>query len=181
MKNKYLRPLPFFTACAAFLSQGASTAELPKHKPGLWEIKTDSANQASLGVPLRFCVGEEADTILNWTRSHPRQECGDVNVETEKNRLSLHIECRFKEVTVATDGFFEGAFDSAYKGRINYTVESPQGRRELSITQEARWLGPCEAGQKPGDIIMPNKERLNADEIMKNPKIFDAIKPHQQP
>jgi hypothetical protein len=178
MKNECLRLLALLAACTALLSPDANATDVPKHKPGLWEIKTGSANRASSDLPLRFCVGEDGGDLLSLMRNQPSQGCGDANVETGKNRLRLHIECRFKEVSVTTDGFFEGAFDAAYKGRISYTVESPRGRNEFSITQEARWLGPCEAGQKPGDVIMPNKERLHADEIMRNPETLGTFKPN---
>ncbi|MDR1367469.1 MAG: hypothetical protein LBJ76_01970 [Candidatus Accumulibacter sp.] len=181
MKIKTLCFLRFCAACAALFTAGAWASDVPKHKPGLWEIKTAKANQESSGVSLQFCVGEGVDDILNWSRDIPRRGCDTPDVKSEENRVSLHIECRFKGVTVTTDSLFEGSFDSAYKGTTRHAMESSKGRFEFSITQEARRVGPCETDQKPGDIILPDKGRISADEIMKNPKILDIIKRHQQP
>jgi hypothetical protein len=169
-----------FAVCAVFAVTDAHANDVPKHKPGLWEIKTGRANSSSFNVPLQFCVGKDTDNLLNPNRSLPRQECDPPEVETGENRIQLRVKCGFKGLTVITESVFEGSLDSAYKGEIKYTTESPQGRREFSILQEARWLGPCEAGQKPGDVIFPNKERVSADEIMKDPKIFGRIRRYQQ-
>jgi hypothetical protein len=32
---------------------------------------------------------------------------------------------------------------------------------------EAKWLGPCKAGQKPGDMVMPGGQTMNVLEMMK--------------
>jgi hypothetical protein len=34
---------------------------------------------------------------------------------------------------------------------------------------EAKWLGPCAAGQKPGDVTMPNGMTMNVLEMPKMP------------
>ena len=32
---------------------------------------------------------------------------------------------------------------------------------EAPMTLEAKWIGPCREGQRPGDIIMPGGIKLN--------------------
>ncbi|MDR1276309.1 MAG: DUF3617 family protein [Candidatus Accumulibacter sp.] len=183
MKIKFslLHTLRLVAACAALFAAGAYGADVPKHKPGLWEIKTGGrVNSASSNIPLQFCVGKDTDNILNLEGKLSRQECDAPEVETGENRIRLRVRCSVTGGSVTTESVFEGTLDSAYHGKINYTIETRNGRREFSITQEARWLGPCEAGQKPGDVILPNKERVGADEIMKDPKILGRIRRHQQ-
>jgi hypothetical protein len=48
------------------------------------------------------------------------------------------------------------------------------------MTQEARWLGPCKPGQKPGDIIMPGVGKLNMEELMNDPQVKEMMKRQQQ-
>ena len=36
----------------------------------------------------------------------------------------------------------------------------PDGKRKISFVA-AKWLGPCKAGQEPGDIIMSNGMKMN--------------------
>jgi hypothetical protein len=40
---------------------------------------------------------------------------------------------------------------------------------ETHMTIEAKYLGPCEAGQKPGDIIMSNGMKMNVQNMPKVP------------
>ena len=35
------------------------------------------------------------------------------------------------------------------------------GQKEMSAIIDARWLGPCKADQKPGDVILGNGARIN--------------------
>ena len=39
--------------------------------------------------------------------------------------------------------------------------------RETAMTVEAKWLGPCKPGQKPGDIVMPGGFKLNVTDMQK--------------
>jgi hypothetical protein len=53
----------------------------------------------------------------------------------------------------------------------------------MKMMQEARWLGPCKPGQKPGDIMMPGMPPVNAgnmQEMMKDPQVREMMKRQQQ-
>jgi hypothetical protein len=39
------------------------------------------------------------------------------------------------------------------------------GRKEGTAIVEAKWVGPCKAGQKPGDMMMPNGMKMNVLEM----------------
>ena len=55
-----------------------------------------------------------------------------------------------------------------------------QGMSESNMTQEARWLGPCKAGQKPGDVIMPGMGGVNINDMMKDPKMQEMMRKQQR-
>ena len=40
--------------------------------------------------------------------------------------------------------------------------------KESASTMEAKWLGACKPGQKPGDISMPGMPDINMNDMMKN-------------
>jgi hypothetical protein len=52
---------------------------------------------------------------------------------------------------------FAGDFDSSY----TMTVSGDGAAGGQSLTMEAKWIGPCREGQKPGDIMMPGGIKLN--------------------
>jgi hypothetical protein len=37
----------------------------------------------------------------------------------------------------------------------------------MTMTMDAKWLGPCAADQKPGDFIMSNGMKINVPEMEK--------------
>jgi hypothetical protein len=41
------------------------------------------------------------------------------------------------------------------------------GRSESSNLIESRWVGPCKAGQRPGDMVMGNGMKMNVLDMMK--------------
>jgi hypothetical protein len=41
------------------------------------------------------------------------------------------------------------------------------GMKESSSVIEAKWLGPCNAGQKPGDVTIPGMPNINIEEMRK--------------
>ena len=65
---------------------------------------------------------------------------------------------------------FSGDFDRAYTIAVH---SRPAGREaqgsapsgEPQMTMEAKWVGPCKAGQKPGDMMMSNGMKMNVLEM----------------
>ena len=39
------------------------------------------------------------------------------------------------------------------------------GISRATITTTAKWLGPCLAGQKPGDVVMPSGQTMNLNDL----------------
>jgi hypothetical protein len=42
---------------------------------------------------------------------------------------------------------------------------APNGESHVAIA--AKWLGPCETGQRPGDVIMANGMKMNVLDLQK--------------
>ena len=91
---------------------------------------------------------------------------------------------RLDATTATTDAVITGDFDSSYRNDMQVRYNPPQrGMSEMKMTQEARWLGPCKPGQKPGDIMMPGMPPVNAgnmQEMMKDPQMREMMKRQQQ-
>jgi hypothetical protein len=62
-------------------------------------------------------------------------------------------------------------FETSYAGRLETTYAPPlHGMATTTTALEAKWVGPCAAGQKPGDteVLMPGMRGLNLNEMLKN-------------
>ncbi len=171
-------PLVLGLATASFAA-GALSAELPKRKPGLWEVTIHMEGSPEMG-PMQQCIDQNTDDLMQQRAKQGKSDCSVMNATAAGNKFTVHSVCKVEGSTATTDGVFEGAFDSGYKGTMKTRFSPPlHGMSESNVTQEARWLGPCKPGQKPGDVIM-DMGKVNVNEMMKDPKMQEMMKKQQQ-
>lgn len=159
----------FFALMLVLTAAGAAlAADAPKRKSGLWEIKFSSA-QAKGGQTIQQCVDQQSDDLMKNRMGPDKMSCSKNEMRKEGDRIVADSVCKVESSTATTHAVFTGRFDSAYKADIKSSYEPPlHGMRESSSVIEAKWLGACLAGQKPGDIIMPGMPGgINMDELMK--------------
>ena len=144
-------------ALAAFLALfAASTAradDFPTRKPGLWEIATTIA-----GTPRtsRLCVDAASEAAMIKKGVATRKDvCTRQEIHRSGNVLTDDSVCRpmSSEVTAHSVTTFTG--DTAYSTVVTARYNPPfMGKTDTTTTQEAKWLGPCGADMKPGDMLV---------------------------
>jgi len=98
-----------------------------------------------------------------------KQSCSKNEIRREGRKIVSESVCKMSGSTATTRGVFTGKFDSSYKADIKSTYEPPlHGMKESASTIEAKWMGACNSGQKPGDISMPGMPNININDMMKN-------------
>ena len=156
-----------FALASASLAGAALAGDMPKRKAGLWEINMRMEGVPGMG-PMHQCIDQNTDNLMQQQAKKGEMNCSVMDVKTLGNKVTIHSVCLIEGSTATTDGVFEGAFDSSYKSTMKTRFNPPMhGRSESNMTHEARWLGPCKPGQKPGDVIMPNMGGVNINEMMK--------------
>lgn len=175
--NKFRLPFIFLVGIVAASMAGSALAgDMPKRKAGLWEISMRMEGAPNMG-PMQQCIDQNTDNVMQQKAKSEKQNCSVMDVRSSGNRIVVHSVCKVDGSTVTSDGLFEGSFESSYKGTVKTRFSPPlHGMSESNMTQEARWLGPCKAGQKPGDVILPNAGGMNINEMMKDPKIREMMK-----
>jgi len=169
-------PLLLLGLAAISLAGGALAADTPKRKTGLWEINTQMEGMPSMGA-MQQCIDQNTDDLMQQRAKKEKPDCSVMDVKPQGNKVTMHSVCKFEGTTATTDAVFIGAFDSAYKGDMKTRYNPPMhGVSESKMTMEAKWIGPCKLGQKPGDVIMPNMKNMNINEMMKDPKIQEMMK-----
>lgn len=149
-------------ATVAMLAVTAATAaDMPRRKPGLWQIETSMAAAPGMG-PMKQCIDEKTDNFYQQFGEQHEDKCAESDIKHLGDRILVHSVCKMGSSTATTDATFSGRFDSDYRGDIRIKYSPPmQGMSETSMAIAAKWLGPCEAGQKPGDIVLPNGMKIN--------------------
>jgi len=174
--TRSLSSLLFLGLAAALLAGGVLAADTPKRKSGLWEINSQMEGMPSMGA-MQQCIDQNTDDLMQQRAKKEKPDCSVMDVKPQGNKVTMHSVCKFEGTTATTDAVFIGAFDSAYKGDMKTRYNPPMhGVTESKMTMEAKWIGPCKRGQKPGDVIMPNMKGMNINEMMKDPKIQEMMK-----
>jgi hypothetical protein len=167
---------------AALLAATAGAADAPRRKSGLWEVRTQMAGMPAQG-PMQMCVDQASDNLMQ-ERAREKTNCPVMDVTRAASKVTIHSVCKLDATTATTDAVITGDFDSTYRNDMQIRYNPPQhGMSEIKMTQEARWLGPCKPGQKPGDIMMsgmPPVNTGNMQEMMKDPQLREMMKRQQQ-
>jgi hypothetical protein len=144
------------------------TAEMPPRKAGLWEYQTDGSSAVyrqctdANTEQMRHAPAGTAVELGDGAAPH----CSKPEVQKSGDTLTIDSTCTVAGRTVTSHKVVSGSFDSAYAmTETNQTVGVLGGT--FTITMTAKWLGPCAADQKPGDVILPNGTKINILDIQK--------------
>ena len=153
----------------------ALALDMPARKAGLWEIKM--VFEGGGGMPpqtMKQCLDQATDKALSAQFGGAAQgACSKQDVKTAGGTTTIDSVCKTGPATTTTRAVITGSFDSAYTMKINSKSEGgpaipgmPPGG-ETRMTIEAKHLGACQAGQKPGDIMMSNGMKMNVLDMQK--------------
>lgn len=137
----------------AFASPALAEEKLPPRAPGLWESKTTGADGITTA---KQCVGEDTDAAAVAAMGGNRQ-CSKNAVSRTADGWSSETECKIGEILAKSRGTFTGDFNRQVRTELETTLTGVPGQSEPTPRKtviEARRLGDCEPGQKPGDIIL---------------------------
>jgi hypothetical protein len=141
----------------------ASAAELPARKAGLWEI-TSSASGRSM--KMQQCIDASTDQAMQGHGGAAAgNDCSKRDVQKSGSTMTVDSVCTVAGKAVTSHIVVNGSFDSEYT--MNITSQGAARGGQSGVTLTARWLRPCAADQKPGDMIMPNGTKMN---ILNMPK-----------
>lgn len=155
------------TSAALFLlaicAVPALAEDLPNRKAGLWEISTGVGDRS---VKMQQCIDAATDHAMQ-TRSGtvPHGDCSKHEVQKSGTTTTIDAVCTVAGKTRTSHIVMSGSFDSEYTLTVTSQVEGQPAGPPATVT--AKWLGPCAADQKPGDMIMPNGMKMNIQSMQK--------------
>ena len=135
----------------------AQADTLPSRKAGLWESKTTTDDGT---MSAKQCIDAQTDQLAKNAVSGPggaNDACSKQIVTKTATGYETETACKFGQMSTEGKGVITGDFDSVIRMEMTTTVAGIPGQEKpltRKSTIENRWLGPCEEGQKPGDIIM---------------------------
>jgi len=157
-----------------------------RRKPGLWEVSATTDGHP-MPTGMKQCADEATDAKMMQLSQQEAAQCKVSDFIKTAEGYEFSSECQLGATKVVSKGTFSGDFDAEYRGEILTTMTPPLfGRGESKSTITAKWVGPCPAGMKPGQMKTDNGETIDleqarqgakmAAEMMKNPEMQKMLK-----
>ena len=158
--HRRLSLIAFALACAT----PAAALDLPARKPGLWEIKMSMEGRNIAMPAAQHCIDAETDKLMSAVGNARQEMCSKRDVQKVGSTIVVDSVCKIGEATSTSHAVVSGDFNSAYTVKITSKREGgpavpglpADGTTTMSI--DAKWLGPCAADQKPGDMIIAGRK-----------------------
>jgi hypothetical protein len=168
MRASSLLTFASLAAVAAVLIPTVSTAQgMPQRKEGLWEMTMQMSAPVKTTMTSRQCTDaaqEKGGAVFN--SSTPLTSGADCKagapLPAAGGGWSYSTTCHMKSMTMTTNGTVRGDFRTGYH-MDSVTRMSPAPIPQMAETHmvmDAKWVGPCPADMKPGDIDM-NGRRIS--------------------
>ena len=159
--------LPLLVAATATAAQAI---DLPTRKPGLWELKMQRPGAAGDDVAMQHCTDETTDKkMTSAVQPMATESCSKQDLQKTATGYVNDTVCNIAGMTTKSHAEITGDFNSAYTVKVTSQNENPLPGvpKNASMTLDAKWLGPCKDGQKPGDIVMPGGIKMNITDMEK--------------
>lgn len=159
---------PVALAAIAILSALPALAqELPQRKPGLWESKSTGSEGE---VVAKQCVGAGTDQSLVGAMAGG--SCSKMQVAKTTTGYAIETECLIGQIKASGSSVVTGDFQTTVRTEGTTRLSGMPGQSgpvERKLVVEAKRLGDCAPGQKPGDIIMPDGKVISIPQAQPRP------------
>jgi len=148
-------------------AMSAQATELPSRKAGLWQVKTTIGDNTAAARSIQQCIDASTDQMLQSNAGpFSAAACPQRNVQTSADATTIDSTCMIGGKPATAHAVVTGSFEAAYTMTVtSQSKELPGGK--MVMTMEAKWLGPCAADQKPGDLVMGNGMKVNILQMQK--------------
>jgi hypothetical protein len=182
MRNMTRQLVLFCSSCclAACLATVAARAdELPTRKPGLWEMKVNKVGSVIPEMTMQHCTDEATDKdMINSVSPLAKQICTKQEVQKTATGYATESVCSVAGVSMTSQSEISGDFNAAYSVTTkSHLDKGPDSLRDTTTRIEAKYLGDCKPGQKPGDIVMPGGFKLNVKDAEKLKNLLPSSSP----
>lgn len=132
----------------------AAQQQLPQRKPGLWETKSVGSEGETTA---KQCVGPGTDQSA--VGSLATGACSKMLVTKTATGYAVETECTVGQIKASGNSVITGDFQTSVRTEGTTRISGMPGQSapvERKLVVEAKRLGECASGQRPGDIIMPD-------------------------
>lgn len=136
----------------------------PKQMAGQWEYKNTIAGQQ---MTMKTCVDAKSQETVSWVNpSAVSQDCSKREYKKEADGTwTFYTVCRTAQGgETTTSGAAKGDFSRNFTVLVTVKTEGAsvaQANGVLDMKIDASYVGPCPAGQRGGDVVLPGGQIRN--------------------
>jgi hypothetical protein len=165
-------------ALAACASSSAIAQEIPTRRAGLWEVTMTHDGRNMPPQTMQQCTDAETDKLMNaFGGALSADMCSKQDIKKVGATLVISATCQIGPMKSTSQSVVTGDFSSNYTVKVTSKIEGlPAGAQDAaggSTTIQARWVGACKSGQRPGDIVMADGKTMNIRDLR---KLMDGAK-----
>lgn len=145
-------------ACAVALCTTAVLAQdLPRRKPGLWEVAMELPGRAGTPMTSQQCVDDKTDALAQRRAFDDAADARCQHKVTRRSGDGMEADYTCTSRRGKTSGTMKltGSMDSRYTMENHMRFDPPRrGTSEATFKMQAEWKGACPADMKPGEMRM---------------------------
>ena len=155
------------------LAMSATTAaqavDLPVRRAGLWEMKMVRTGSPMPEMTMQHCTDDTVDKEMSNNLSPmAKQICSKQAIKKTESGYTIDMVCNVAGIATTSHSDVAGDYNSAYTVTTqSHSEGGPTSLRDVTTKIDAKWLGACKQGQKPGDIVMPGGFKFNVKDTEK--------------
>ena len=153
---------------AAAVAPASSAQEFPRLKAGLWEMERSGDRATTQPNRMTICLDDTVQKqMFDMGNGAMAGMCSRHDLRFSGNRGTGDFVCDIAGSRMHSKSTIVLTGNTAYRTEIRTTYDPPfMGQKESTTILTARHLGGCKAGQRAGDVVMPNVQTLNVRDIM---------------
>jgi Protein of unknown function (DUF3617) len=150
----------------------AAAQEIPTRRAGLWEVTITNDGAKAPPQTMQQCTDAETDKLMNaFGGAISADLCSQQEVKKVGATLVINAVCQIGPMKSVSQSVVSGDFTSNYTVKVTSKIEgvpaAAQAMAGGATTIQAKWVGACKAGQRPGDIVMSSGQTMNIRDLQK--------------
>ena len=149
-----------------------AATEFPTLKSGQWEMTTTTSAAPANTRKTMVCLDASTQRqMLDMSQGMQKEMCTKMTMRRDGAKYITEAECRLGDSVVRSRGVMTMLSDTAYRTEASATFDPPIGNelKESKTTVEGKFLGACRDGMQPGDMLMPNGQKINLNKLPQPP------------
>jgi len=145
-------------------------SDFPARRAGLWDVTIDMQSMKLPARTNKMCIDAATDAkLMKIGMASKEANCTQMNVSGMGSTRTVDSVCHMNGGTQKNHIVMTYVGNSAYHMDMHSQFSPPiAGHGESHIVQDAKWVGPCPAGMKAGDMMI-NGMKINMLDSMNHP------------